>query len=131
MRAPGYLKTATQVMEDRAASRDKPGGERSMARCVETFNAMTGHVLSEEDGWMFMQYLKHSRMQGGAYTKDDYVDSVAYSALMAEAAEARTPLPVPPSLTGLLPDVPDVVYVPALKKYVGKEDFEALGIKPT
>lgn len=77
-------------MEERGKDRDKPDGERSMARCVAAFNAMTGHKLDEEDGWLFMVYLKHSRMRAGQFRQDDYEDAVAYEALMAESAVAPT-----------------------------------------
>jgi hypothetical protein len=89
MKAPDYCKKAAELMEERATSRDQAEtGERSMARCVNAFNAMTGHNLSEEDGWFFMVYLKHARMRGGSYNRDDYEDAVAYEALAAEAAES-------------------------------------------
>ena len=88
MKAPEYCTKAAELMDERAASRDQADtGERSMARCVYAFNAMTGHNLTEEDGWLFMVYLKHARMRGGSYNRDDYEDAVAYEALAAEAAE--------------------------------------------
>lgn len=86
--APEFCTRAATLMEERGKDRDKPSGERSMSRCVEAFNAMTGHQLTEEEGWLFMVYLKHSRMQAGAFRRDDYEDAVAYGALMAEAAVA-------------------------------------------
>lgn len=83
--AVDILHLAAVTIDNRAASRDVEK-ERSMARCVNAFNAMTGHKLSEADGWLFMQYLKHSRSRGGSFRFDDYLDDVAYSALKAEAA---------------------------------------------
>ena len=125
MDASNYLSRAAYLMNERATERDHDDGERSMERCVGAFNTMTGHRLSVEDGWQFMVYLKHSRMQGGARNQDDYEDAVAYSALMAESS------------TPDVKDVPDmpqkspkqgVYWVPEMKQYVGEEDFEALGI---
>ena len=86
LKAPAFCHKAAELMEDRGTERDQANGERSMARCVKAFNAMTGHALSVEDGWLFMIYLKHSRMRGGAFKLDDYEDAVAYEALMAEEA---------------------------------------------
>src|SRR5690606_4743070 len=59
--APDILQRAAQHMQDRAAARDQPGGERSMRRTVDAFNALTGHALSERDGWLFMAVLKMAR----------------------------------------------------------------------
>ena len=84
--APDFRTRAADLMVDRGKERDNDEGERSMARCVNTFNAMTGHKLSIEDGWLFMVYLKHSRMRAGGFKLDDYEDAVAYEALMAEEA---------------------------------------------
>ena len=61
MKAPDFLRRAAQHIEDRAAARDKPEGERSMGRCVAAFNAITGHALTERDGWLFMVALKMAR----------------------------------------------------------------------
>ena len=84
--ADSVLKKAQELISDRGKERDKPNGERSMLRCVSTFNAMTGHKLTEVEGWLFMLYLKHARSREGAFRVDDYEDAVSYSALMAEAA---------------------------------------------
>jgi len=83
--APQFLIEAVHLLEKRAVERDT-ASERSMIRCVESFNAMTGHNLTEEDGWQFMVFLKFSRMRGGCYKMDDYEDAVAYCALQAETA---------------------------------------------
>jgi hypothetical protein len=66
-----------------------PEGERSMARCVAAFNALTGHQLTEREGWMFMAMLKASRAQAGALNLDDYVDGAAYFALAGECAAVQ------------------------------------------
>ena len=86
MKAPDFCTKAAALMEDRGKERDTEDGERSMARCVNAFNAMTEHDLSEEDGWLFMVYLKHARMRQGGFKLDDYEDAVAYEALMGECA---------------------------------------------
>lgn len=86
MKAQELLTKAADLISERGAERDQSDGERSMARCVEAFNAMTDHMLSTEEGWMFMTFLKLARMQGGAFKADDYEDAIAYSALMAEEA---------------------------------------------
>ncbi|MGG6652112.1 UNVERIFIED_CONTAM: hypothetical protein ITH24_24890, partial [Salmonella enterica subsp. enterica serovar Weltevreden] len=46
MKAPEILAAAAGHLQDRAAERDQPGGERSMGRAVAAFNALTGHTLS-------------------------------------------------------------------------------------
>lgn len=84
--APYVLKLARDLITSRGEERDKPEGERSMARAVAMFNAKYDTKLSEEQGWCFMVFLKHSRMVGGAFKLDDYLDATAYEALMAEAA---------------------------------------------
>jgi len=83
--AHSLLLKASQLISSRSNERDQQN-ERSMARYVNAFNIMTGHNLSEEDGWLFMQYLKQSRSRGGAFCQDDYEDDIAYSALRAECA---------------------------------------------
>ena len=84
--ASAILRDASELIDQRGEERDQPDGERSMARAVYSFNAMTEHSLSEEEGWKFMLFLKLARMEGGRFKMDDYEDAVAYSALMAEAA---------------------------------------------
>ncbi|QFS87598.1 MULTISPECIES: DUF6378 domain-containing protein [unclassified Marinobacter] len=84
--AGDILRKAADVIDERGKQRDGAGQERSMARTVATFNAMTGHKLTEEDGWLFMQYLKDARSRAGQFTEDDYLDKTAYAALQAECA---------------------------------------------
>lgn len=84
--AEKYLAEAQAQMRDRAASRDTPSGERSMARAVAAFNSLYDHDLTETEGWQFMCLLKKARGAQGAYREDDYVDDVAYAALAAESA---------------------------------------------
>ena len=88
-RAAEILDAARGHIADRAASRDCPGGERSMSRAVAAFNALTGHALTERDGWLFMVALKAARATAGAHNPDDYEDGAAYFALAGEAAEGN------------------------------------------
>lgn len=93
MKAPDFLRRAAQHIEDRAAARDKPEGERSMGRCVAAFNAITGHALTERDGWLFMAALKMARACNTPTGQgDDYEDLAAYAALAGESASADQPL---------------------------------------
>ena len=85
--AADILQRAASHMKDRAAQRDTPKGERSMARCVAAFNALTGHNLSERDGWLYMVVLKAARATNTACGReDDYEDMTAYASLAGEAA---------------------------------------------
>ena len=86
--ADAILQNAAAEMQDRAASRDTPEGERSMGRCVKAFNAMFGTELTETQGWQFMELLKMARSVGGEFRLDDFTDGVAYAALAGES-EAR------------------------------------------
>lgn len=73
-------------MRDRAATYDRPGGERSMAATVDAFNFITGHSLSEADGWLLMLCLKLVRLhQRAGFHQDSAEDAIAYAALLAEA----------------------------------------------
>lgn len=84
--AQSLLDKAAGHMQDRASTYDSPAGERSMGRTVRAFNAITGHELTEEQGWLFQEVLKHVRSQQGGYRADNYEDSVAYAALRGETA---------------------------------------------
>ena len=83
------LSAAQGHMQDRAATYDKPEGERSMGATVAAFKAVTGHCLTEEQGWLFMALLKAVRSQQGAYRADSYEDGAAYFALAGEAASVQ------------------------------------------
>lgn len=86
MNATDILEKAAQHMAERAATYDKPEGERSMGRAVEAFNAITGRDLSESEGWLLLQVLKSVRLfTRPGYHADSAEDSVAYAALVAEA----------------------------------------------
>ena len=75
-----------QTILDRGKERDLPDGERTIPRCVKAFNAVSGHKLSPEDGWLFMQILKMCRSKQGDFKYDDYRDGIGYAALRAEEA---------------------------------------------
>lgn len=100
-KAPDILQAGIDAMADRAATRDQPSGERSMARAVAIYHAAKGSsaIGTERDGWLFMICLKLARAQGGGHNLDDYIDGAAYCALMGEAADGNTPAE-PASQTG-------------------------------
>lgn len=86
VQAAELLGRAAAHMHDRASTYDKPEGERSMGRAVQAFNAITGHTLSESEGWLLMQVLKDVRLfTRSAYHADSAEDCIAYAALKAEA----------------------------------------------
>lgn len=84
--ATTILEKAAGHMRDRAALRDTPNGERSMAKTVAMFNIYAGTELTTEQGWRFMEILKIVRSSQGAYCADDHEDATAYAALCGEAA---------------------------------------------
>jgi hypothetical protein len=86
MNAHDILQAAAGHMNDRAATYDKPKGERSMSATVAAFKAVSGISMTEEQGWLFMALLKAVRSQQGAYRADSYEDGAAYFALAGEAA---------------------------------------------
>ncbi len=103
-KADEILTAAAQHMRDRAATYDKPGGERSMAQTVAIFNLYHGTSLTEAQGWHMMQILKDVRLFARpGYHADSAEDCTAYSALKAEAIAASrqeskpaaTPAPEP------------------------------------
>ena len=84
--APELLGRAARHMHDRASVYDKPEGERSMGRAVQAFNAITGHNLTEAEGWLLLQVLKDVRLfTRSEYHADSAEDCIAYAALKAEA----------------------------------------------
>ena len=86
MKAYEFLNEASKVMDERGQTYDSDGGERSMAETIEAFNAITGNTLSEADGWLIMLLLKQVRQwQSLGYHHDSALDSVGYSALLAES----------------------------------------------
>lgn len=90
MKAPEILDRAAQHMRDRAATYDKPEGERSMAQTVAVFNLFHGTALTEAQGWHMLQILKDVRLfSSDGYHADSAEDCTAYSALKAEAMAAQ------------------------------------------
>lgn len=81
------LLEAAAAIGARAALRDCPSGERSMARTVAAFNALFGTQLTETQGWHFMEVLKLARASAGGHHLDDHTDRAAYAALAGESAE--------------------------------------------
>ena len=58
-----------------------------MLKCTRAFNGLTGHALSERDGWLFMVLLKGARACASpSGVADDYEDMAAYAALAGECA---------------------------------------------
>lgn len=82
--AANILREAASVIEQRGKLRDLPNGERSMARAVQSFNALSGANMTELDGWLFMCVLKLARASAGTPHVDDYTDLAGYGALGAE-----------------------------------------------
>jgi hypothetical protein len=86
IKAPDLLNKAASIMASRAKEYDQPEGERSAARIVAAFNAITGHQLTESQGWLFLQILKQVRLFSAAgFHADSADDNIAYAALLAEA----------------------------------------------
>ena len=92
MKAVDILTHASLLMEERGRQYDKPEGERSMASCVDAFNAITGHALTESDGWLIMALLKMVRQWQNPEKVhvDSLLDGVAYMALLAESRMCST-----------------------------------------
>ena len=94
MKAPDILKKSAQHMLDRATTYDKPEGERSMAKTVQAFNAITGRDLTTAEGWLMLAVLKQVR--AFQYPAVPHVDSLedgpAYLALMAEEMLSGEPV---------------------------------------
>ena len=89
MKAHQILEAGLGHMKDRSATYDKPAGERSMGATVDAFRAITGHDMTEEQGWLFMGLLKMVRSQQGGFRADNYEDLAAYAGLQGEAAWAE------------------------------------------
>jgi hypothetical protein len=88
--AEAFLHEAAELMAERGKQYDQKGGERSMGKTVNAFNAITGKDLTESEGWLLMSLLKRVRQHSGAgYHKDSAEDAVAYAALEAESLEAQ------------------------------------------
>lgn len=91
IKAHTICQSAINTMVERGKTYDKDDKqeERSMGKTVAAFNALTGHSLTEEQGWLFMVALKMARAQQGQYKDDNYLDGTAYFALAGEAASVE------------------------------------------
>jgi len=90
MKAHEFLGKAQALMLERGKQYDKPEGERSMARTVQAFNAITGQDLTESEGWMLMAVLKQVRLfTRPGFHADSAEDAVAYVSLLAEAKQSE------------------------------------------
>lgn len=102
--APELLSKASSIMIERGKQYDKPEGERSMGKCVQAFNVITGRDLSEAEGWLLLQILKDVRLwQRPGYHQDSAEDCIAYAALKAEAKQSEE-LALLPGQTGSIPE---------------------------
>ena len=90
MKAPEILTRSAEIMAERAKQYDSPQGERSMGKAVAAFNAITGHELTEANGWLLMALLKMVRdnTTTEAPHEDSLHDLVAYGALYGESRMA-------------------------------------------
>lgn len=80
-----FLQKAIDLQKERGKEYDS-GKERSMGKNVAVFNLITGHSLSEAEGWLFMQCLKDVRQwTKPEYHQDSAEDCVSYASLKAEA----------------------------------------------
>ena len=95
MKATTILEKAAQHMRDRAATYDKPEGERSMGKTVAAFNAITGRDLTTAEGWLMLAVLKQVRAFHNPAVPhvDSLEDGPAYLALMAEEMLSGEPKP--------------------------------------
>lgn len=82
--AHDILTEASNTIAERGQSYDSEK-ERSMKATVAAFNGVTGHTLTEQQGWLFMLLLKCVRLNGRLGHKDSVVDATAYAALMGES----------------------------------------------
>lgn len=96
--APEVLRAGLNILEERAKEYEQPGGERSTAKIVAAFNAITGRTgdraLTETEGWLFLRTLKDVRFFSvKGFHKDSGVDGTNYSALMTESRSREAAAP--------------------------------------
>lgn len=86
--ADEILQVANEAIVQRGVMYDSTGQqqERSMGKVVAMFNALTGHELTNEQGWKFMCLLKLARSEQGEFSLDSFIDLAAYTALAGEEA---------------------------------------------
>lgn len=128
MKAQDFLQAGLGHMQDRAATYDKPTGERSMAATVGAFKCVSGVEMTEEQGWLFMGLLKMVRSQQGEFKADNYEDEAAYAALRGECAFAArsgdTASPVEKANDDLFKDAPE--WAQAVVERLGVKEFAAI-----
>lgn len=85
--ATDLLRRSIEIQDERALDYDQPGGERSMGKVVQAFNAIKGReVLVESDGWLLQVLLKMVRDQSRQHAhRDSCEDLVSYGSLYSEA----------------------------------------------
>ena len=83
--APGFLREAISVMEQRGQQYDTEGGERSFAAAADTFNAITGYEITAADVALVLLAVKLVRDQSREEPhRDSLLDAVAYASLYGE-----------------------------------------------
>lgn len=82
--APYILQSALDALNQRAAIRDQPSGERSAERAAKILSAWTGREWNEAEVWQCLVAVKMSRSEQGNFHADDFVDSAGYFSLLAE-----------------------------------------------
>lgn len=86
VKAQDLLHRAASLMDERGKQYDQRSGERSMQATVMAFNAISGHCLTEADGFLLMAILKMVRDQSREKPHRDSLDDlVAYASLYGEA----------------------------------------------
>lgn len=83
-----FLHCALYALQERAAIRDRPDGERSAERAAAILMAWTGQAWTASDVWRCLLAVKQAREIQGAFHSDDYTDGAGYFALLGEH-EAR------------------------------------------
>ena len=83
--APGFLREAISVMEQRGQQYDTEGGERSFEAAANAFNAITGYEITAADVALVQVCIKLVRSQSREEPhRDSLLDAVAYMALHSE-----------------------------------------------
>lgn len=89
--AAEFLRAGLRHMDERAVTHDAAEGERSMRQATAMFNMLTGHSVSETQGWKFMACLKLVRSEHGDFNADDYEDGASYMGLAGESHAKEYP----------------------------------------
>lgn len=83
--AASILQLGLDALEQRAAIRDQPNGERSAKKAADIMTAWTGEDWFEEDVWRCLMAVKMARDSQGKFHLDDLTDLASYAALLGEA----------------------------------------------